>query len=260
MDPIVTYKAGSQTYSANLKELQQKNCNTQVLRSLRPPAWNVVPQAMRCRADIPSFRKALSADVMGKIAKAKTDANSVEQCLRTYAAAHGLPVGILDLFTQKIPQFGLALSVVWVYTVEEWVYKRVNGALRAEEVLVIAQLAPYISALGAACQQLKSDFSCLRQSHLPTALYRRLPLHPPELKQYQVGETFVWNSFTSTSCFPPAASEFGSTLFEIEFNQTALAATLFVEPHTAQPGEYEVLIPVGAFFEVVENTNNTIKV
>eukprot|EP01006_Ploeotia_vitrea_P043588 TRINITY_DN66747_c1_g1_i1.p1 TRINITY_DN66747_c1_g1~~TRINITY_DN66747_c1_g1_i1.p1 ORF type:complete len:290 (-),score=46.73 TRINITY_DN66747_c1_g1_i1:44-793(-) len=220
-------------------------------RSLKPASLKLMPQVLMCRTDVPSFRKALDSDVVGAIAEAKTDLQSVQQCLRSYGSAQGLPLGILDHFEYKVPKFGLFPSVVWLYTVDDWVYKRVNNALRAEEDFVIAQLAPYIAALGAACQTLDSDFSAIGRP--PQTLYRRIPLHTPELKKYQVGETFVWNSFTSTSCFPPSEGAFGGgTLFEIEFNQTALGATLFVEPFTNQPSEYEVIIPVGAFFKVVE--------
>eukprot|EP01006_Ploeotia_vitrea_P043597 TRINITY_DN66747_c1_g5_i1.p1 TRINITY_DN66747_c1_g5~~TRINITY_DN66747_c1_g5_i1.p1 ORF type:complete len:488 (-),score=64.96 TRINITY_DN66747_c1_g5_i1:123-1562(-) len=260
-NPTVTYVVKGSKYTANLKNLVQQNCSTQMKRSLWPPTQNVMSQPVlssRTRTDVPSFRSALSSAVIGAIANAKADVPSVQQCLRSYAASQGLPCGILDHFDSNIQSYGLHQSVVWLYTVEEWVYHRVNNALRAEEKFIISKLAPYIGALAFACNKLQSDFSMYGQEH-PTTLYRRLPLQPPELKKYKVGETFVWNSFTSTSCFTPP-TVFGSTLFEIDFNQTALGATLFVEPFTNQPGEFEVLIPVGAFFEVVGNnctdTNN----
>eukprot|EP01006_Ploeotia_vitrea_P049182 TRINITY_DN67319_c1_g4_i2.p1 TRINITY_DN67319_c1_g4~~TRINITY_DN67319_c1_g4_i2.p1 ORF type:complete len:500 (-),score=94.85 TRINITY_DN67319_c1_g4_i2:134-1633(-) len=257
-NPIVTYNANNFTYAADVKKLEQRNCNTNTLRNLRAPGVVHVPPALRCRSDIPSFKTALSATMLTTIKKAPSDTTSVTQSLRDYAKSYQRGEGVLDDFELKCntPGIGLPAAVVWLYTCDDWVYKDVNRILRAEDTSII-KLVSFIAALIEAIKVTPSDFVGEGVSP-PTTLFRYMNVHPPELKKYQVGASFVWNSFTSTSCFD-TQSQFGSTKFEIQFDNSTLKSTLFVEPFSAIKGEYEVLVPVGTFFEVVQNdTNNNL--
>eukprot|EP01006_Ploeotia_vitrea_P048625 TRINITY_DN67256_c1_g13_i2.p1 TRINITY_DN67256_c1_g13~~TRINITY_DN67256_c1_g13_i2.p1 ORF type:complete len:239 (-),score=16.05 TRINITY_DN67256_c1_g13_i2:35-667(-) len=196
--------------------------------------------------------------IMNIIKGAETDQRGVQQCLGMCCEQYQLAIGILDDFKCWCEQYGLHVAAVRLYTADSWVYQHVNQALRTEDESKIKKLAAYILALINALQTLTSDFSALGPA--PTTLYRRMELKAHEISTYQVGKSFVWNGFTSTSYFEPPA-HFGSTLFEIEMGKGTLDSALYVEPLSSNPGEWEVLIPVGTYFRVdcVTPTNKTIK-
>eukprot|EP01006_Ploeotia_vitrea_P043596 TRINITY_DN66747_c1_g4_i1.p1 TRINITY_DN66747_c1_g4~~TRINITY_DN66747_c1_g4_i1.p1 ORF type:complete len:434 (-),score=42.75 TRINITY_DN66747_c1_g4_i1:4-1221(-) len=252
----VLYCSGSQQYLANLKQLMQKNIKTGQRRALLPPEYTHT--VVRYRGATPSFREALKSEVVACIAQAVVTRENVTNCLQQYANDYDKALGPVQDFQNKIQHTGLLIGAVWLYTVDGWVYKEVNSVLRTEDEYRIRKLAPYIAALQSACETLSSNFTSL--SATPTTLFRRMDLNSAELKKYKKGQSFVWNSFTSTSInIPPANGPFGSTLFEIEFTPRALKATLFVEPWTDVEGEQEVLIPLGCFFQVLSNHGNVVK-
>eukprot|EP01006_Ploeotia_vitrea_P048624 TRINITY_DN67256_c1_g13_i1.p1 TRINITY_DN67256_c1_g13~~TRINITY_DN67256_c1_g13_i1.p1 ORF type:complete len:220 (-),score=29.89 TRINITY_DN67256_c1_g13_i1:107-766(-) len=207
--------------------------------------------------DVPSFATGLESSIVNPIKQANTHQQGVQECLQTYQVEYGHPPGILNDFGFWCGQHGLHKAVVRLYTADSWVYKDVNQALRASDESKIKKLAPYIAALIKALRSLESDFSALG-IQAPTTLYRRMELKKHESSTYQVGKSFVWNGFTSTSCFEPP-THFGSTLFEIEMmGEGTLDSALYVEPFSSNPGEWEVLIPVGTYF-VVDSVAPTIK-
>eukprot|EP01006_Ploeotia_vitrea_P020318 TRINITY_DN5258_c0_g1_i1.p1 TRINITY_DN5258_c0_g1~~TRINITY_DN5258_c0_g1_i1.p1 ORF type:complete len:498 (+),score=37.17 TRINITY_DN5258_c0_g1_i1:110-1495(+) len=255
---IVSYTIGGSTYMADLKNLSQRNCHTNTTRTLLPPRTKPPPPALRCRTEIPSFKTALSSDIVALIKAAAIDQHSVASCLHAYAAANERAVGVLTAFEEKCKILPLEAVSVWLYTTDEWVYKDVNRMLRAEDTILLKQLASYIAILIKAIKTLPSKFDSMNVAR-PSKLFRNMAIKPPEANKYQVGKSFVWNSFTSTSCFPEQNKLFGYTRFEIEVTDDALSSVLFVEPFTAVPSEYEVLIPVGTFFTVLSNDTDVIK-
>eukprot|EP01006_Ploeotia_vitrea_P016543 TRINITY_DN47263_c0_g1_i1.p2 TRINITY_DN47263_c0_g1~~TRINITY_DN47263_c0_g1_i1.p2 ORF type:complete len:401 (+),score=58.56 TRINITY_DN47263_c0_g1_i1:880-2082(+) len=250
-----TYMSNGFSYSADLHDFVQTNMATGTTRRLRPPGTRFMPNSARLR-DVPSFRRGLSSKVMLAVAEVAQNEQNIKDCLWKYQRDYQLARGHLDDFEYKLHNgTPMAICVVWLYTVECWVYHHVNNSLRAEDEGKIRKLGPYIKALMCAIHNVHSDFTALNGP--PKTLHRRMDLKPVDLAQYKTGEAFVWNSFTSTSCYAPP-EHFGPTLFQIELNETAVSETLFLEPFTAVPGEYEVLIPAGAFFKVVSHEDNLV--
>ena len=103
------------------------------------------------------------------------------------------------------------MSLVWLYTCDCWVYEQTNKCLRSDSRIDLRYLASYVRGL---CRALWR----LREHHVSGRVYRRCKLAEKELKKYEMGCSFLWGSFVSTST-EVLGQHFGNCLFVIDVPQ-----------------------------------------
>eukprot|EP01006_Ploeotia_vitrea_P015940 TRINITY_DN46338_c0_g1_i2.p1 TRINITY_DN46338_c0_g1~~TRINITY_DN46338_c0_g1_i2.p1 ORF type:complete len:453 (+),score=35.14 TRINITY_DN46338_c0_g1_i2:95-1360(+) len=248
---VVTYFVGNVEYKANLKQMVQINQQTGTERALREPNQVIVPTTSRKRQICDLVAKpALNLEVIEMIVEADMSPDVVVASLKEYATERKLDMEVVHQLEHDCAH-NFNLAIAKAYTDETWLYKHVNDALRAERTVRLRALAPYVRAL---CHTLKvegSDFSAYTTTgSCPNTLKRRMKLSNDQLRQYKEGKLFTWTSFTSTSTVEPDPQQFGNALFEIDYTDVVHNCSLFMEPFSRSPGEFEVLLPPGCKFKV----------
>eukprot|EP01006_Ploeotia_vitrea_P001694 TRINITY_DN105424_c0_g1_i1.p1 TRINITY_DN105424_c0_g1~~TRINITY_DN105424_c0_g1_i1.p1 ORF type:complete len:466 (+),score=31.85 TRINITY_DN105424_c0_g1_i1:54-1451(+) len=247
---MVNYFVGSFEYQANLSEMVQINLETGTKRALRPPHQVIVPSSSRYR-EMSLTKPCLSNNIVEVIVGADMSPTAVLRGLKEYASKHSLDTDVIDQLEAEYMTDLADIAVARAYTDESWVYLHINQLLRSEKFVALRPLAPFVKAL---CYTLKNTTSNFTHSTFPKSVKRRIKLQPEmAVKQYPVGRLFTWTSFTSTSTLEPS-SKFGNVLFDIEYNNHLNDCGLFLEPFSMCGGEYEVLLPPGCKFKVLQVT------
>jgi len=124
-------------------------------------------------------------------------------------------------------------------------YHTINSALLNDEHSVLDSQKQYIHDLKTA----------IRNHHMDSTItvYRGLKLDPESFtKEYKVGQTFLWPTFSCTSLNKDVASSFGGYTFVIDAPGSGLTYCADLSPFSVYPHEQEVLFyPYSGF--IVEN-------
>ncbi|CAF1387813.1 unnamed protein product [Didymodactylos carnosus] len=132
---------------------------------------------------------------------------------------------------------------IMLYTIECFLYKLINKALRENDQSKVNTLGPFCYIL------FRSWYTDHNQYRLQ--LYRGVNIDPNTVKSYDqaTGETRCWDSFTSTSKSRKKAENFGNTLFITD--ATTKGGTDLLQ-RSKYPDEQEVLLPPGTTFTIIE--------
>ena len=155
--------------------------------------------------------------------------------------------------------------VLKAYTIDCFLYKRVNKYLREVNWIDLHCLLPYVYCLCKAFfhPQFTSPPQINISQRDPMILYRGASISEDDIHFYNVKTTkyFAWNSMTSTSRIRRIGEKFSYSdrsktpvLFLIEVPQslenTKSANWIDIKPFSAIPKEDEVLLPPGSVFEL----------
>lgn len=152
-------------------------------------------------------------------------------------------------------------ALITAYTQEGPLYKAVNNALRNRNVHEMRYLASFIKELRGVFNMRNVDGVLAFKDDL---LFRGIQVPDPAqaLKDFKVGEKFVWPGFTSTTTTRSVAERFGNLIFVIRFKLPAgvekgsegppVFAPACISQFSDFPNEGEVVCPPHTEFEVLE--------
>jgi hypothetical protein len=146
----------------------------------------------------------------------------------------------------------LSKALVYLYTVDSWVYRKMNEALRNDLAPVLKRMAPYIRGLIAAYKPLK-------QFAYSGVVYRRMKLSEEQVAAYEsaVNEyPCLWSGFTSTTSKFHLEDLFGPILFKIDIPESLDCFAIDISPLSEFPQETEVLLPPYAALAVTSVDRN----
>jgi len=129
-----------------------------------------------------------------------------------------------------------AFTLIWLYTLDSWIYNRVNQQLR-EDLPSIKILAPYINGLMSVYNMVKN-----KSMFYSGTVYRRCRLSNQTLNCYEPDQTFVWASFISTTTEIQECDTFGRILFVITIPEKFKNCAINVQSLSAYPDENEILL------------------
>ncbi|CAF1605791.1 unnamed protein product [Didymodactylos carnosus] len=132
---------------------------------------------------------------------------------------------------------------IMLYTMECFLYKLINKALRENDPSKVNTLGPFCYILFRSWYVDKNDYH--------KELYRGVNADENMVKSYDeaTGEMRCWDSFTSTSKSRKKAESFGNTLFIIDAtDHSGIDITL----SSKYPDEEEVLLPPGTIFQIIK--------
>ncbi|CAF4319107.1 unnamed protein product [Didymodactylos carnosus] len=138
---------------------------------------------------------------------------------------------------------------IQLYTMECFLYKLMNKALRENDKTKVNTLGPFCYILFRSWQHTATNYAA--------ELYRGVNIDQKMLKPYEeaIGQTRCWDSFTSTSKNREKAQKFGNTLFIIDATNKG---ALDVSP-LSNYDEEEVLLPPATAFVTVDVKKNPTK-
>ncbi|CAF2961087.1 unnamed protein product [Rotaria sp. Silwood2] len=150
-------------------------------------------------------------------------------------------------------------AIRW-YTGQPFLYKNLNNALRTEDIEQLYIFRFFISDL---CKSLLREFQVIKDWEPVLTLYRgtRILISEYEKLKQNVGQLMSMNGFLSTSLSKEVATTFAgqssdtkqSILIEIECDFRKVETTILaqVTEFSTNPYEQEVLIDIGAVFEIL---------
>jgi hypothetical protein len=130
-----------------------------------------------------------------------------------------------------------AKAFMYLYSMDGWVYKYMNEALRDDGQIKLTAFAPVIWGI-------IKGFEHLPQYHAKVStVYRRAKLDGELFQFYEPGKRFAWPSFTSTSThIGDTGAIFGTVLFVITIRPHMTKYTLNMKELSQVPMEDEVLL------------------
>ncbi|XP_061169118.1 uncharacterized protein LOC133178399 [Saccostrea echinata] len=132
------------------------------------------------------------------------------------------------------------------------IYSRINSFLREHKCGKMnltddaKNLGPYSAYLMAVLM-----FSPLLSKETNTT-YREVSFDEEMIDQYEIGTTFLWSSFSSSSMFN--MNFFGNVEFVFNNSRSSLWSPRRIEQYSFYPEEEEALYPPAAMFKITEKT------
>lgn len=207
----------------------------------------------RDRKMVPTLARQPGKNFCSVVPPASDQVEDVLQCLRGYATVRQLDVMVVDEFEERIQALketssdsttAFTRALAWLYTMESWVFKDTNRALREDSKVCLTALAPYVKAT---IRMWKGRGT---EATYAGRLYRRNQLQPQQLGEYEsIGERFLWPAFTSTTRTFTTDDYFGRVLFVIEIPNHLRQFAIDVTPESVFPDEDEVLLCPNVAFE-----------
>lgn len=164
--------------------------------------------------------------------------------------------------TKKIlsdPQHKITRHLLYLYTMESFIYENLNTASREKDKSKIKYYGAYAAALSYilhAANQNRSEGKLKRN----TILYRGLRMTPSQVAKYQKGQKIRLRGYTSTSTSIEVALNFATqsikpdqvpVIFEITF-QSQQGLFFMTKEYTAFEDECEVLVQDGLEYAVTD--------
>jgi len=163
--------------------------------------------------------------------------------------------------TEKLPEDPIERqkALAKYYTMESPLYHEMNTALRNDDLSGMRYYSAYIRELR---DVFKTDHKDQIIEPFVGKVWRGITFPDPDaaLKQFPIGETFVWSAFTSMSTERNVAFNFGNVVFEVSClppkeaydGAVAVYAPASVSAFSDFEGEAEILFPPNIQFQVKE--------
>jgi len=196
----------------------------------------------RRREEAPTFFKAPGQNFLSLCESATATPDAIVSKLKEYGQAAGktdiaLLIEELEETLEKYEDKPVK-ALLWLYTLEGWVYQDANRGLREDKKTVLKYFMPLVKGILMGVSQAPE----LHLTATTSRLFRRARLSPEQLKQYATGTPFLWAGLTSTSLHEPPFN-FGPHLFIITVPDQFLKKLCRLDDVSAFPGENEVLLP-----------------
>ena len=190
------------------------------------------------------------------IPSAAAHAKEVEDQLREYAQRSQQPDLCIDEFLEEMEKHAndtnaLTKALLWLYTLDRWVYADLNRACREDKKTLLPYFAPFIKCLLLGIPRC-TELHLGTRSQVPNngvTLYRRTQLSASQMVQYTVGTRFIWTGFTSCS-LQDTSVHFGEHLFVVFIPSHFYGKVVELEQVSAFPHECEILLPCNIGFIV----------
>lgn len=160
------------------------------------------------------------------------------------------------------PNHKFVKTLLYIYSMESFVFSAMNKASRQKDVSKIEFYGPLASALGFIVHCSNQKQIGFKEEFL---VYRGLKLSPEELKEkYKIGNTIHLSGFTSSTLERETAVKFAiddptvdnpekvPLLIKIDFKGTNQFFFLNTKELSAYPGEQEVLLQDGIEYKVTK--------
>uniref|UniRef100_A0A6B2KZS0 NAD(P)(+)--arginine ADP-ribosyltransferase n=1 Tax=Arcella intermedia TaxID=1963864 RepID=A0A6B2KZS0_9EUKA len=217
------------------------------------------------RNESPTSNSQPGSNFLKFIPTAPTDKQSIINSLNQWSSLH--PLDSSTLIQNEInyrsenlskslninEETSLALTLLWLYTLEGWPYKRMNELLRSDSIN-IQYLAPLMNMLIHSSDILQHDSNYFYHG----VVYRSTRLSEKNLSFYQVNTRFIWRAFTSSTTTMEPSGKFGDILFQITIPEKFKKFAINVQLVSDYPDEEEILLlpNVGYIVEAVESTTS----
>jgi len=198
------------------------------------------------RRGAPTFCSKPGKRFLTFVPSAQSDKESILNCLKTWMSKKKadddefLIDSFLEKYTSLSEEHGsdkaLSLTCLWLYTIDNWPYKRINEQLR-EDGPGLEVLSPIINAL-------LNAYNFIGETNwfYSGTVYRSTRLSATQLSLYKPSETFVWSSFTSTTTEYDVSGQFGPIVFIIKIPDNFKKSAINLESLSAFQDEQEVLL------------------
>eukprot|EP00667_Euglena_gracilis_P002083 EG_transcript_2083 len=219
------------------------------------PASSSNPQRKRHR-ESPTFITQVGANFLDLVHSINYSRDDVFMNLWEYAERKGLGSPDVEGFSNRLQHHSgdpnqITKALLWLYSLESWVYQECNRACREDNKEDLACFMPFIKALLVGmprCNDLLLT-TLLQPADQSITLYRRTTLQPNHLQLYVEKQRFIWSGFTSTS-LQDSAVIFGVHLFVITVPRTFCNKLIHLDGVSAFPNEREILLPCNLGFVV----------
>ena len=199
----------------------------------------------RRRRENPTFMTAPGTNFMTLIEEAGGSVEAVIDKLKAYAADAAKAKLCIKEFQEELERYktdpqGTTKALLWLYSLDCWVYQDCNRACREDKKSLLEYFMPFIKAVLQGIPK-ASDLH-VGTSDAGATLYRRTKLTADQQSKYSEGTKFIWTGFTSTS-LEDTNPEFGPHLFVISIPHKFLSKLPKLDSVSAFPEEHEVLLP-----------------